>query len=207
MQCKNVCVAEASEKLLLSVAVSCVGVGLMVEHFFVSFFIKWLQLHNPDCIYLRFVFVIGLFSIASFFDIMAISVDRLLAVQFHLRYQALVTHKRVVGVVIFTWTFSVFSTLTLFLFPYAVLTAIMSSIGTICLRVTTVIYCKIYFITRRHERQIQQVRELEAQATQNSEMGIFSRMMKTAVGVLYVYFALLVCYFPSLYPFGCPCNY
>ena len=141
----------------------------MVEPFFVSFFIKWLQLHNPDCIYLRFVFVIGLFSIASFFDIMAISVDRLLAVQFHLRYQALATHKRVVGVVIFTWTFSVFSTLTLFLFPYAVLTAIMSSIGIICLLVTTVIYCKIYFITRRHERQIQQVRELEAQATQNKD--------------------------------------
>ena len=174
----------------------------MVEPFFVSFFIKWLQLHNPDCTYLRFVF-----SIASFFDIMAISVDRLLAVQFHLRYQALVTHKRVVGVVIFTWTFSVFSTLTLFLVPYAVLTAIMSSIGIICLLVTTVIYCKIYFITRRRERQIQQVRELEAQATQNSEMGNFSRVMKTAVGVFYVYFAFLVCYFPSLYPFGCPCNY
>ena len=95
--CKNVCVAETFEKLLLSVALSDVGVGLMVEPFFVSFFIKWLQLHNPNCIYLRFVFVIGLFSIASFFNIMAISVDRLLAVQFHLRYQALVTHKRVVG--------------------------------------------------------------------------------------------------------------
>ena len=58
-----------------------VGVGLMVEPFFVSFFIKWLQLHNPDYIfYLGFVFVIGLFSITSFFNIMAISVDRLFAV-------------------------------------------------------------------------------------------------------------------------------
>ena len=181
--CKNVCVAETFEKLLLSVALSDVGVGLMVEPFFVSFFIKWLQLHNPDCIYLRFVFVIGLFSIASFFNIMAISVDRLLAVQFHLRYQALVTHKRVVGVVIFTWTFSVFSTLTLFLVPYAVLTAIMSGIGTFCLLVTRAIYCKICFITRRHKRQIQQLRELEAQARQNSEMRNLATIMKTAVGV------------------------
>ena len=57
--CKNVCVAETFEKLLLSVALSDVGVGLMVEPFFVSFFIKWLQLHNPDYIfYLGFVFVI-----------------------------------------------------------------------------------------------------------------------------------------------------
>ena len=32
--CKNVCVAETFEKLLLSVALSDVGVGLMVEPFF-----------------------------------------------------------------------------------------------------------------------------------------------------------------------------
>ena len=194
--CKNVCVAETFEKLLLSVALSDVGVGLMVEPFFVSFFIKWLQLHNPDYIfYLGFVFVIGLFSITSFFNIMAISVDRLLAVQFHLRYQALGTRQRVVGVVIFIWTFSVFSTLTLFLVPYAVLTVIMSGIGTFCFLVTTAIYCKICFITRRHKRQIQQVRELEAQSRQNSEMRNLATIMKTAVGVLYVYFALLVSYF------------
>ena len=156
--------------------------------FLSHFFIKWLQLHNPDCIfYLGFVFVIGLFSIASFFNIgVAISADRLLAVQLHLRYQALGTHTRV----------AVFSTLTLFLVPYAVLTAIMWGIGTFCLLVTTAIYCKICFITRRHKRQIQQLRELEAQARQNSEMRNLATIMKTAVGVLYVYFAFLVWYFP-----------
>ena len=68
-------------KIAAECCVSDVGVGLMVEPFFVSFFIKWLQLHNPDYIfYLGFVFVMGLFSITSFFNIMAISVDRLLAV-------------------------------------------------------------------------------------------------------------------------------
>ena len=168
----------------------------MVEPFFVSFFIKWLQLHNPDYIfYLGFVFVIGLFSITSFFNIMAISVDRLLAVQFHLRYQALGTRQRVVGVVIFIWTFSVFSTLTLFLVPYAVLTGIMSGIRTFCLLVITAIYCKIFFIIRCHKRQIQQVRELKAQTRQNSELRNLATIMKTAVGVIYVYFAFLVSYF------------
>ena len=127
---------------------------------------------------------------------MAISVDRLLAVQFHLRYQALVTHKQVVGVIIFIWTFSVFSTLTLFIVPYAVLTGIMSGIRTFCLLVITAIYCKTFFIIRRHKRQIQQVRELEAQARQNSEMRNLATIMKTAVGVLYLYFAFLVWYFP-----------
>ena len=112
--------------------------------------------------------------------------DRLLAVQLYLRYQTLGTYTRVVGVVIFIWTFSVFSILTLFLVPYAVLTVIMSGIGTFCFLVTTAIYCMICFITRRHKRQIQQVRELEAQARQNSEMRNLSTIMKTAVGDLYV---------------------
>ena len=129
-------------------------------------------------------------------NILAISVDRLLAVQLYLRYQKLGTYTRVVGVVIFIWTFRVFSTLTLFLVPYAVLTVIMSGIGTFCFFVTTAIYCRICFITRRHKRQIQQVRELEAQARQNSEMRNLSTIMKTAVGDLYVYFAFLVWYFP-----------
>ena len=71
----------------------------------------------------------------------------------------------------------------------------MSGIRTFCLLVITAIYCKTFFIIRRHKRQIQQVRELEAQARQNSEMRNLATIMKTAVGVLYVYFAFLVSYF------------
>ena len=97
--------------------------------------------------------------------------------------QALGTRQRVVGVITFIWTFSVFSTLTLFIVPYAVLTGIMSGIRTFCLLVITAIYCKIFFIIRRHKRQIQLVRELEAQARQNSEMRNLATIMKTAVGV------------------------
>ena len=40
------------------------------------------------------------FSATSFSGVVAVSVDRFLAVHFHLRYQELVTHKRVVIVVI-----------------------------------------------------------------------------------------------------------
>ena len=42
------------------------------------------------------------FSAASFSGVVAVSVDRFLAVHFHLRYQERVTHKRVVIVVIST---------------------------------------------------------------------------------------------------------
>ena len=43
---------------------------------------------------------------SSFFSVVAISVDRFLAIHLHLRYQELVTHKRVVAVVISIWGFS-----------------------------------------------------------------------------------------------------
>ena len=48
----------------------------------------------------------NLFSLASFLGVVAVSVDRFLAVHLHLRYQELVTHKRVVAVVISVWVLS-----------------------------------------------------------------------------------------------------
>ena len=74
-----------------------------------------------------------------------------------------------------------------------------TAVGTICLVVTTAIYCKIYNITRRHKRQIRvrQVQEQQARSRKNSEMRNLARNMKTALGILYVYFAFLVCYFPQ----------
>ena len=50
----------------------------------------------------------GLFTRVSFFCAVAVSVDRFLAIHLHLRYQELVTHKRVVAVVIPNWALSVF---------------------------------------------------------------------------------------------------
>ena len=44
--------------------------------------------------------MVVLFSTASFRGIVTISIDRFFALHFHLRYQELVTHKRVVAVII-----------------------------------------------------------------------------------------------------------
>ncbi|KAL9956436.1 hypothetical protein ACROYT_G037911 [Oculina patagonica] len=51
----------------------------------------------------------NLFASASFFGVVAVSVDRSLAIHLHLRYQELVTHKRVVAVVILIWCTAVHS--------------------------------------------------------------------------------------------------
>ena len=55
-----------------------------------------------------FTAIVNVFCVASFFGVVAVSVDRFLAIHLHLRYQELVTHKRVVAVVITIWLLGVF---------------------------------------------------------------------------------------------------
>ena len=95
--------------LLLSLAFSDFGVDLFVQPFQTSLLVKWLQLKSPGCNAYRIMNISGsVFSTISFLGVVAVSVDRFLAVQLHLRYQELVTHKRVVVVVIFIWVFRAF---------------------------------------------------------------------------------------------------
>jgi len=86
--------------LLLSLAVSDVGIGALVLPFYISLLVGWLQ-HNSSCSNNEvFHIILYLFSVASFSGVVAVSVDRFLAIHLHLRYQELVTHKRVVALVI-----------------------------------------------------------------------------------------------------------
>ena len=57
---------------------------------------------------MMFTVIISAFSVASFLGVVAVGVDRFLAIHLHLRYQELVTHKRVVVVVISIWLLCVF---------------------------------------------------------------------------------------------------
>jgi len=109
---KNFVVAEDLKTLLLGLAVSDVGVGLLGQPIFVSILVKRLQENNPDCnTYKAFSIIAYFFSLTSFFGVVAVSVDRFLAIHLHLRYHELVTHKRVVAVVIFMWLLSAFLSL------------------------------------------------------------------------------------------------
>ena len=176
--------------LLLSLAVSDVGVGLLIQPFYISLLVKGIQQSNPGCItYKAFNIILYLFSSASFLGVVAISVDRFLAIHFHLRYQELVIHNRVVVVVISIWLSSAFLSLMALWVPLDKL-SLFISIGTgICLLVTTVVYIKIYFAVRRHKNQI------HALQVQNPN---YASLTKSAVSTFWVYIVFLVCYLPML---------
>ena len=181
--------------MLLSLAVSDVGVGFLVQPFYISLLVKGLQQNIAACnTYKAFDVMVVLFSTASFCGVVAISVDRSLAIHLHLRYQELVTHKRVVAVVISIWVLSAFvSSMVLWVPPDN--RPLVLSIGTVIgLLLTTLIYIRIYLAVRRHKNQIQ---ALQAQhAAQTGEIANFTSLIKSAVGIFYVYLVFLVCYLP-----------
>jgi len=183
--------------LLLSLAVSDVGVGLVGQPLYFSLLVMWLQQNNPGCnTYMLFNVIMGVFSLASHLGVVAVSVDRFLAVHLHLRYQELVTHKRVVALVISIWMMSAFRSLMILWTSDRILNLVSVAVGVVGLCLTTLIYIRIYLVLRRHENQIQ-VLQVQ-QVAQTGEMANFSSVIKSAVGVFYVYLVYLVCYLPFL---------
>ena len=182
--------------LLLSLAASDLGVGLLVQPLYIWLLIKWLQQNNPGCIiYTLFSVKMNLFFTSSFCSIMAITLERFLAIHLHLRYQRLMTHKRVIAVVISIWVFSAFFSLRMFWLPSGTKYIVLSVAGVVSVLVTTLLYSKIYLVLRRHKNQIQ---ALQIQQTaQNGEMVTnFARLKRSAVGTFYVYLVFLFCYLP-----------
>ena len=182
--------------LLVSLAVSDLGVGLLVEPFFFGLLVKRLQRHNSfEAVCTAYNALVCHFSVASFFGVMALSGDRFLAVYLHLRYQELVTQKRVVAVVISIWVFSAFVSLFYLWVPPNISYIVFAVTGVVCLVFSAMLYFKIYFAVRRHRNQIQALQE--QQAAQNDQITNGARLRKSAVGVFYVYLVFLLCYLPQ----------
>ena len=183
--------------LLMSLAISDLGVGLLVHPLCIVLLITFLQPDpkgGPSCsIYTAFSLSGILFSSASFFGVMALSADRFLAIQVHLRYNELVTHKYVVSLVISVWF------LCPTFFPLKVLAsstisgAVFAFIGIVCLILSGMFYCKIYLTVIRHQKQIKVQQPVNGEMVTN-----FARGRKSAVCTFYVYLVFLICYLPLL---------
>ena len=179
--------------LLLSLSISDLGVGLLVQPLYVAFLTMGITKNNDRiaywAVYKAYAIPSSLFVFASFFGVFAITVDRFLAIHLHLRYQELVTHKRVVAVVISFWVFSV--SIACFWYELIVVLFVMS---VVCIISTGLLYCKIYAVVRHHTNQIHALQV--QQVTQNGDMANTARLRKTAVATFYVYILFSVCYLP-----------
>ena len=192
---KTSAIAKTLKTLLLSLACSDVAVGLFSQPIYTFFLVKWIQLDNINCdIYQVLNISAHLFSIASFLGVVAVGVDRFLAVHLHLRYQELVTHKRVVVVVIGKWLCSAFvSSIALWglLSTRNIIESVVAAFGFI---VTFVLNIRTYFIVRRHKNQIHSMQVQEV--AHSDEIKNLIIIIKSTVSLFYVYLLLLICYLP-----------
>ena len=190
--------------LLLSLAVSDLGVGLLVQPLYIALMVRKIQDYDRNVnLYYAFTTSVTFFSFASLFGVMALSVDRFLSIHLHLRYQELVTHKRVVAVVISIWVLSAFFSLIVLSIPTTISFVIFPIIDFACLLTTTLLNFKIIVAVRRLTNQIQVLQVQDAHHTGiNGEMANAASLRKTAVGTFYVYFVFLICYLPQICSYG-----
>ena len=183
--------------LLLSLACSDVAVGLFSQPLYTFFLINWLRLDNPSCNAKQVRTISNtLFSGASFLGVVAVSVDRFLAVHLHLRYQELVTHRRVVIVVIVIWVYNAFLSLMILWGPLGTLDVVGMINFVFSFIITLVVYIRIYLTMRRHKNHIQSM-QIRNEA-QSEEIKNFTVLIKSTVGIFYVYLVFLICYLPYL---------
>ena len=177
--------------LLCSLALSDLLVGFVAQPLFIAD-----ELIKESLVLYRVSAMIG-FSVCgvSLATITLISVDRLLAVQYHMRYATLVSQPRVISIIVIIWLFtfvsSGFHIWNKFL--HHLLSAIY--IG-ICLIISTICYIRIYLKVRHHRSQIQaQQQAVRCQyAANNASM---MQLTRSAVNTFLFYICMIACYFPS----------
>ena len=133
-----------------------------------------------------------LLATASFLNVTVIAFDRLLAVSLHLRYQELVTSKRVIVVLVSVWIISCILAFIYISLPKGIeMVAVgIALVGSI---LTTVAYVRIYKVVKYHQNQIYTLNRLQTAQTREA-----LRQRKSAYNALFVYVVFLVCYLPFL---------
>ena len=190
--------------LILSVAVSDIGMGLLVQPLYIARLL--MDMKNTDHhwkeTYKDVDRTIGrTLGYVSFFGVTTISVDRFLAIHLHLKhqdlltYQEIVTYKRVVATVILSWILSAFLALNGVLSSEYPGNITGVAVGMACLLTMALIYFKIYIAVRRHTVQVH-AEPAQAVAPNEENRSNFERLRKTAVGTFYVYLLFLACHLP-----------
>ena len=194
--CKDQDFHSPSFILLGCLALSDLLVGAICHPFSVAFKIFELVDNFPAYCMLRMFFDTSGWITAgvSVLTLAAVSIDRLLALTLHLRYESVVTVRRVFQTTIAIWTFAILVTMLKFWMSYAKWIFLPLIILLLTLLVTAFSASKIFHIVRKHQRQINN----QTMAVLRLETNTVNMLKckKSAVTVLYIYGLLLIFYLP-----------
>ena len=196
----NSTIPATVKKLFLSLAFSDLAVGLLPQLMTAIISAVMLKMASsghdlaffcPTILIVHSYFMY-LLAFASFLNVTVIALDRLLAVSLHLRYQELVTPRRVTMVLVSLWLTSCVSAFLYIFLPKDIemTAAVISVIGYV---LTTLAYVRIYKVVRYHQNQIYSQNQL-----QNAQTREAHKQRKSAYNSLFVSVVFLACYLPFL---------
>ena len=187
--------------LFLSLAVSDLGVGILCHPLHIVLLVLDLDLgvKASPTFYLICGYVMRVFASVSFLGVLSLSVDRFLALRVHLKYQQLVTQKRVMTVMISSWVLSGASSVLIWAkIPFHIEYLVIVIIVGTCFVVSGVLNYYIYAVVRRHADQIQSI-QVHGNAQENApDLANSKRMRKSVFTAIYVHLLFWLCYLPNI---------
>ena len=128
--------------------------------------------------------------------ITAVSVDRFMALHYHVRYATLVTKSRARYVVASIWVASALQS-GLYFWNDLLYTLIAAMITAICLAISAFSYIRIYRFVHKNQLQLHaQQRAVETSNNENSINASMVRNAKSALNTFVFYICMVICYFP-----------
>ena len=189
--------------LLLNLAFSDLSVGLVVQPFYIIHLTFLFESHQGDYsqkVEIVLVVTGTVFVCISILGVLAVSVDRFLAVYLHLRYQEIVTPKRIVSILILSWVISTIVSLFWIGQEYRDFLRIFLNVFlATCLTTIALLQCKLYSIVRRHRFQIRAQQVQGSIETEDETRTTFERQKSSVSSAFYIYLLLLACYLPNVF--------
>lgn len=169
---------------MCSLAISDLLVGIIVQPVYIAYELKQ---EPPLTFAIKVLFIFT--GVVSLCTMTAISVDRFMALQFHLRYQCLMTGKRAMYTSLSLWLFGILSSFVT-LWNKTIMFAFLAVGIAICIFISTFSYTRIYLIVRQHQFQIRS----QQQALQ-LPMNLV-RTKRSAISTFIYYICMILCYTP-----------
>lgn len=175
--------------MLCNLAIADLLVGLITQPFYI---VK--ELTENRLLDILWDTVAYSFCGVSLLIITAISVDRFLALQYHMRYSTIVTILRVRYMIALVWFVNFLSSVVYFSndFIYHFVIAVITGI---CLIVSTFSYVGIYRIVCRHRLQIHAQQEAVQCSSAEDDLN-YVRTKQSALNTFIFYIILVMCYLP-----------
>lgn len=185
-------IRSSSMEILSSLAFSDLLVGIIAQPLFLAH-----QFTKESFLNSLMVLIVYPICGVSLWTLTAISVDRFLALHFHMRYATLVTTTRVKISIAFIWLYNFVSSALYYLVPF-IYFFIMTLTTVICILNFFLAYLGIYFIVRHHQLQIHaQQQTVESKDVAGNVNGIsMARLKKSAMNTFVFFIFFVICYLP-----------